>query len=175
MSAPGRAALVAALALLAAVAMAGAQTRPDPGEIHGLRLGLDARRMSLDGFGEFACGSNGGPPRAKLDGFADFAKCRAELSGLNEVYLRFDDGQQQSGRAIDDQLHTRTTGPRAAGHSVVRAVLYDAGGTLRGIRFVTDPRAAPAERRMAHLLRIAAINHYGAEGWTCVDQPPAPG
>jgi hypothetical protein len=28
---------------------------------------------------------------------------------------------------------------------------------------------------MAHLLRAAAINRYGAEGWTCVDQPPAAG
>jgi hypothetical protein len=28
---------------------------------------------------------------------------------------------------------------------------------------------------MAHLLRVAAINRYGPQGWTCVDQPPAPG
>src|SRR5215813_155458 len=166
---------VAALAALATIGAAAAQTRPDPGEIRGLKLGLDARKMSTDGFGEFACGSNGGPPRAKLDGFVDFAKCRAEPNGLHEVYLRFDDEEEYIGRAIDDDQYTRKIGTRVAGHPVILSVLFDAGGILRGIRFVTDPRAAPAERRMAHLLRVAAINHYGAEGWTCVDQPPAPG
>jgi hypothetical protein len=175
MRAARREACLAALALVVAVGAAGAQSKPDPGEIHGLKLGLEAPRMSLDGFGEFACGSNGGPPRAKLDGFADFAKCRAEPNGLHEVYLRFDDEDEYIGRAIDDQQFTRKIGTRVAGHPVILSVLFDDGGTLRGIRFVTDPRAAPGERRMAHLLRVATINHYGPEGWTCVDQPPAAG
>ncbi len=175
MSAGRRAALVSALALVAAMAAAGAQDRPDAGEIHGLKLGLDARRMSLDGFGEFACGSNGGPPRQKLEGFADFAKCRAEPSGLHEVYLRFDDEEEYIGRAIDDDQYTRKIGTRVAGHPVILSALFDDGGILRGLRFVTDPRAAPAERRMAHLLRVAVINRYGPEGWSGRDQPPAAG
>ena len=171
----GRVIAAAALALLLPGGAAGAQARPDPGEIHGLRLGLDARTMSTDAFGEFACGSNGGPPRAALDGFADFAKCRAEPSGLHEVYLRFDDEAEYVAKAIDDDQHTRDIGTRIAGHPVILSVLFDAGGILRGIRAVTDPRAAPAERRMAHLMRLAAINHYGSDGWTCVDEPAAPG
>jgi hypothetical protein len=175
MSAKRGVACVAALAIIAAAATAAAQNRPDPGEIHGLKLGLDARRMSLDGFGELACGSNGGPPRQKLDGFADFAKCRAEPNGLREVYLRFDDEEEYIGRAIDDDLYTRKIGTRVAGHPVILSVLFDDGGLLRGIRFVTDPRAAPGERRMAHLLRAAALNRYGPQGWTCVDQPPVAG
>jgi hypothetical protein len=158
-----------------AAAAAAAQTRPDPGEIHGLRLGLDARQMSTEGFGEFACGSDGGPPRAALDGFADFAKCRPEPNGLHEVYLRFDDEAEYVGKAIDDDQYSRKAGTRVAGHPVILSVLFDAGGILRAIRFVTDPRAAPGERRMAYLLRIAAINRYGPEGWTCVDQPAAAG
>jgi hypothetical protein len=175
MRARRRTGYLAALALAALVGAAAAQTRPDPGEIRGLRLGLDARKMSLAGFGEFACGSNGGPPRAKIDGFADFAKCRAETNGLHEVYLRFDDEDEYIGKAIDDDQFTRKIGTRVAGHPVILSVLFDDGGTLRGIRFVTDPRTAPNERRMAHLLRIAAINRYGPEAWTCVDQPPAAG
>lgn len=178
MSARRRAAWVAAVALVTAAGAAGAagaQTRADPGEIHGLKLGLDARRMSTDGFGEFACGSNGGPPRAKLDGFADFAKCRAEPSGLHEVYLRFDDEEEYIGRAIDDDLYTHKVGTRVAGHPVILSVLFDGGGILRGIRLVTDPRAAPGERRMAHLLSVAALNRYGPQGWTCVDEPAAAG
>jgi hypothetical protein len=175
MRAPRRTASLAALALVALAGMAAAQTRPDPGELRGLKLGLDARRMSLAGFGEFACGSNGGPPRAKLDGFADFAKCRVEPSGLHEVYVRFDDEDEYIGKAIDDDQFTRKIGTRVAGHPVILSVLFDDGGILRGLRFVTDPRAAPNERRMAHLLRVAAINRYGPQGWTCVDQPPASG
>jgi hypothetical protein len=164
-----------AVVLVATIGAASAQTQPDPGEIHGLKLGLDARRISPDGFGEFACGSNGGPPRAALDGFSDFAKCRAEPSGLHEVYVRFDDEEEYIGKAIDDDQYTRNVGTRIAGHPVILSVLFDDGGILRGIRAVTDPRAAPAERRMAHLLRLAAINHYGPDGWTCIDQPAAPG
>ncbi|HEY4918952.1 MAG TPA: hypothetical protein VII40_02505 [Xanthobacteraceae bacterium] len=171
----GRVIAAAAFALLLPGGAAGAQARPDPGEIHGLRLGLDARTMRTDAFGELACGSNGGPPRAALDGFADFAKCRAEPSGLHEVYLRFDDEAEYVAKAIDDDQHTREIGTRIAGHPVILSVLFDDGGNLRGIRAVTDPRAAPAERRMAHLMRLAVINHYGSDGWTCVDEPAAPG
>ena len=141
--------------------------RADPaGSRRDPRAAARARRPAHepDGFGEFACGSNGGPPRAKLDGFADFARCRAEPSGLHEVYLRFDDEEEYIGKAIDDDQYTRKIGTRVAGHPVILSVLFDDGGTLRGIRFVTDPRAAPGERRMAHLLRVAAINRYGPAG-----------
>jgi hypothetical protein len=54
-------------------------------------------------------------------------------------------------------------------------VLFDAAGALRGLRFVSDPRASPLERRMAHLLRLAVINRYGTAGWLCTDLPPAEG
>src|SRR5262249_41455556 len=40
-------------------------------------------------FRGFACGSNGGAPRVQLSGFADFARCRAEPSGLHEVYFEY--------------------------------------------------------------------------------------
>jgi hypothetical protein len=175
MTARCSAACLATLVLVAAAGVAAAQPRKDPGEIRGLKLGLDARQMSVDGFGEFACGSNGGPPRGRLDGFADFAKCRAEPNGLHEVYVRFDDEEEYVGKAIDSDEYTQKIGTRVAGHPVILSVLFDDGGILRGIRFVTDPRAAPNERRMAHLLRMAAINRYGPAGWTCVDQPPADG
>ena len=59
-----------------------AQPRPDPGEIHGLKLGLKAAEMSTDTFGDLACGSNGGPPRQMVEDWADFRKCRPEASGL---------------------------------------------------------------------------------------------
>jgi hypothetical protein len=170
----------AAAALAFALAPAGAagapRTEADAGELHGLKLGLDARAMKTDGFIDIACGSNGGPPRQPLDAWADFGKCRPETSGLYEVYARFDDEQEYIGRAIDDPLYAgHRTGTRVAGHPVILSVLFDDMGVLRGIRFVSDPRGGPAERRMAHLLRLAIINRYAPDGWACTDSPAAPG
>ncbi len=169
-------AVAAALAATITGARADPAPRHDPGEIHGLKLGLVAKSMTLDGFGELACGSNGGPPRARLDAWADFNKCRPEGNGLYEVSARFDDEDEYIGKAIDDPSYSRgRNGTRVAGHAVILSVLFDAGGVVRALRFVTDPRAAPQERRMAHLFRLAVINRYGPEGWTCTDAPPADG
>jgi hypothetical protein len=141
-----------------------AQGRPDPGEIRGLKLGLKAQSMSLDGFGDLACGSNGGPPRQKL------------ANGLYEVAARFDDEDEYIGKAIDEPRYARgRTGTRVAGHPVILSVLFDRDGVVRGLRFVTDARAAPHERRVAHLLRLAVINRYEPDGWSCADFPPAAG
>src|SRR5271169_6623341 len=42
-------------------------------------------------FQAFACGSNGGSPRAPLTGWADFKRCPPEADGLHEVYFEYDD------------------------------------------------------------------------------------
>src|SRR6476620_3942501 len=153
-----------------------AQGRPDPGEIRGLKLGLKAKSMTLDGFGDLACGSNGGPPRQKLEEWSEFGKCRPEDNGLHEVYARFDDEDEYIGKAIEEPRYARgKTGTRVAGHPVILSALFDRDGVLRVLRFVTDPRAPSHERRMAHLLRLAAINRYEPDGWTCTDFPPAEG
>jgi len=165
-------ALTVALANVPALA----QGRPDPGEIRGLKLGLKAQSMSLDGFGDLACGSNGGPPRQKLEDWSEFSKCRPDANGLYEVAARFDDEDEYIGKAIDEPRYARgRTGTRVAGHPVILSVLFDRDGVVRGLRFVTDARAAPHERRVAHLLRLAVINRYEPDGWSCADFPPAAG
>jgi|HubBroStandDraft_4_1064222.scaffolds.fasta_scaffold328824_2 hypothetical protein len=165
-----------AIATLAAAGALSAQPQRDPGEIHGLKLGLKAIEMSTDTFGDLACGSNGGPSRQMLDAWSDFRKCRPEASGLYEVSARFDDEQDYIGRAIDDPLYAQgRVGTQVAGHPVILSVLFDRDGILRGIRMVTDPRASVLERRMAHMLRLAVINRYDPDGWNCVDFPLAPG
>ncbi len=164
------------LAALLAASTTHAQPRRDPGEIHGLKLGLKADQMSTDTFGDLACGSNGGPPRQAIDDWSEFRKCRPEPSGLYEVNARFDDEQEYIGRAIDDPLYAQgRLGTRVAGHPVILSVLFDKDGVLRGIRMVSDPRGSIMERRMAHMLRLAVINRYGPDGWDCIDLPPAPG
>jgi hypothetical protein len=162
-----------AVFVIASASSAWAQTVSDPGEVHGLALGLSAQTMTLDGWGELACGSNGGPPRRVLDAWSDFKKCPPEPNGLHEVAARFDDEEEYVAKALGEEA--QHSGTRVAGHPVVLSALFDDGGILRGIRMVSDPRATPAERRMAHLLGVAVINRYGADGWTCTDLPPAEG
>ncbi len=164
----------------ATLAIVGATTAlaqaPDSGEIHGLRLGLQAQAMTLDGWGQLSCGSNGGPPRQDLDAWLDFKKCPPEANGLHEVAARFDDEDEYVAKALGEPSYAaQRIGTRVAGHPVVLSALFDDGGMLRGIRMVSDPRANPAERRMAHLLSVAVIDRYGTEGWDCTDFPPAEG
>ena len=178
MSMMGRAAIACAVAALAIAGVNGAcaQTQSDPGDIHGLRLGHAAQAMTLDGWGQLACGSNGGPPRQELDAWSDFKKCRPEASGLREVAARFDDEDEYVAKALDEPSYAaQRTGTRVAGHPVVLSALFDDGGILRGIRIVSDPRARPAERRMAHLLGAVVINRYGTDGWHCAHFPAAEG
>jgi hypothetical protein len=175
MAGAGRFAILIA-AVFAAASVAVAQIGPDPGEVHGLRLGLGAASMTMDGWGELACGSNGGPPRQKLGAWSEFRKCAPEASGLREIAGRFDDEDDYIGKAIDDPLYAaQRTGTRVAGHPVILSALFDDQGTLRGIRMISDPRATPLERRMARLLGLAVINRYGPQGWTCTDIAPLEG
>ncbi len=137
---------------------------------------MQAAAMSTDGFDDFACGSNGGPPRAPLSGWADFRACRPEASGLHEVYVRFDEQQAYQAKAFGDPtLPSEANGTRVAGHPVILSVLFNDSGIAQEIRVVTDPRAPLSLRRMAQLLRLRVIAHYGEEDWTCVDLPPEPG
>ncbi len=171
-------ALVLALAMILVAASgraAQAQTPGELGEIHGLKLGLSAAAMSTDGFGEFACGGNGGPARQPVEDWSEYQKCKPESDGLREVAVRFDDDEEYIGKAIDDPTYTHRQGTRVAGHPVLLSVLFDDAGVARGIRFVSDPRGDGPERRMAHMLRYAVMERYGPEGWACVDFPPGEG
>ncbi len=137
---------------------------------------MQAATMSTDGFDDFACGSNGGPPRAPLSGWADFRTCRPEANSLHEVYVRFDEQQAYQAKAFGDPtLPSEANGTRVAGHPVILSVLFNDAGIAQEIRIVTDPRAPLSLRRMAQLLRLRVIAHYGEEGWTCVDLPAEPG
>jgi hypothetical protein len=167
---------VATVVAIIATTGAFAQTPSGEGEVHGLKLGLRADTMTLDGWGQLACGSDGGPPRQDLDIWTDFKKCLPEANGLHEVAARFDDEAEYVAKALGEPAYAAgRIGTRVSGHPVVLSALFDDGGTLRGIRMVSDPRASPVERRMAHLLGVAVMNRYGADGWTCVDLRPAPG
>jgi hypothetical protein len=92
-------------------------------------------------FRGFACGSNGGPPRAPLTGWADFKRCAPEADGLREVYFEYDDELEYIARAKDiDREITRWAGTTEVLFPVVVSALFNDAGVLSGIRVVTDAR-----------------------------------
>src|SRR5262249_15441324 len=107
-----------------------------------LKLGQPiAAQPSPDEFRGFACGSNGGAPRAQLKGWSEFARCRAEPDGLHEVYFEYDDELEYIARARDiDREITRWAGTTEVAFPVVVSALFHDAGLLKGIRLVTDPR-----------------------------------
>jgi hypothetical protein len=168
--------LAFAAALLPGYAAAQAQRAEDVGEIRGLKLGVKAEDINDEAFGEFACGDNGGAPRQKIAGFTEFQRCRAESSGLREVWVRYADHNELYARAMDNEaLIKRMSGTRVAGQLVVLSVLFDEQGVSRGIRMITDPRAPVGERRAGHMFRLTIFQRYGGSGWNCVDLPAAEG
>lgn len=173
---------LAALAVAVALMPVAASAQPvlrnpeDVGEIRGLRLGQNIPDMDSEPFGEFACGSNGGAPRQKIGGFGDYMRCRAEPDGLHEVWIRFSDADELYARAIDHEaMIARVSGTRVAGFQVILSVLFDDGGTVRGIRMVTDPRAPPNERGTAFQFKRRIELRYGPQDWQCTDIPAAQG
>jgi hypothetical protein len=107
-----------------------------------LKLGEGmAAQPAPDEFRGFACGSNGGAPRAPLAGWKDFARCRAEPNGLHEVYFEYDDELEYIARARDlEREITRWFGTTEQGFPIVASALFDDSGVLKGIRLVTDSR-----------------------------------
>jgi hypothetical protein len=107
-----------------------------------LKLGQPlSAQPSPNEFRGFACGSNGGPPRLRLTGWSDFARCGAEPNGLHEVYFEYDDEYEYIARAKDlDREVTRWAGTTESTFPVIVSALFDAASVLKGIRVVTDSR-----------------------------------
>jgi hypothetical protein len=137
-------------------------------------------------FRGFACGSNGGPPRAPLGGWADFKRCPAEGGGLHEVYFEYDDENEYIARAHDnDREISRWAGTAELTFPVIASALFDEAGVLKGIRLVTDPRpdhrnditeANRYKREDSYLFGGAMAGRFGIEPQRdCVSSPPAEG
>ncbi len=137
-------------------------------------------------FRGFACGSNGGAPRAPLSGWSDYARCRPEPSGLREVYFEYDDELEYIARARDiDSEITRWAGTTEMRFPVIVSALFDEAGILKGIRMVTDPRpdhrndvteADLRKRDEAYVLGRIMASRYDIEAaHDCTALPPAEG
>jgi hypothetical protein len=155
--------------LLATGRPAGAQERPPRLEVWDLALGSRVDQLP-DEFVDQACGTNGGPPSVPLSGWNDFRRCRAEPSGLREVYFRYDDELEYWAKAnsLADQME-QYSGTKAYGFPVVVSALIDAEGVLGGIRIVSDPRDTSQNRDEAYLLRNFLTARFGRDNWQCQD------
>ena len=171
--------LLTSMTGIALVTAANAQTPGQPlpsrTEVWDLKLGTPATALP-SGFGEYACGTNGGPPSQPLSGWGDFGRCRPEPSGLHEVYFRYDDELEYWAKANDLPTEIeRYSGTKVYDFPVVLSALFDEAGTLAGLRIVSDPRDSTRSRDEAYTLRNFLTARFGRDGWNCTDLPPAEG
>jgi hypothetical protein len=136
-------------------------------------------------FGNFSCGSDGRAPLGRIGSWRDFAACPPEVSGLHEVYFEYDDEAAYIARARNDVVAARGGGTEESAFPVIVSALFDAAGTLRTVRMVTDPR--PVERNDAfaanvrpreehYLLGPYLYERFGiVQQRDCRDLPAGPG
>jgi len=141
-----------------------------------VRPGTPAGDLPQDDFVDPACGTNGGPPGLRIAGFEEFAKCRAEPSGLREIWFRYDDEAEYIARAArDPDAIARSNAMLVLGQPVILSLLVDGAGRVQGFRIFTDPHAEADVRADAYTLAFAFKAQFGPEGWDCRDSPPAAG
>jgi hypothetical protein len=170
-------AIVVAAALVFLSAVAGrTEDRPLRAEIWSLKLGTPVSALPRDAFVDYACGSNGGPPQQALTGWSDYDKCSPEPNGLREVYFRYDDELEYWAKAHRARtLIAQYAGTKVLDFPVILSGLFDAGGTLAGLRIVTDSQTNPQDRKQAYTLANFFKARYGGDGWDCADIPRAAG
>jgi hypothetical protein len=164
---------LAVLALLLVGQDALAQSRP---KIWDVKFGTAVADLPDEEFVDPACGTNGGPPGLRLAGFEEFEKCRAEPTGLREVWFRYDDEEEYIARAVrNPEAVARANTMVMLGQPIMLSLLADRGGRMQGYRIFTDPRADHDLRKDAYLIGNAFKARYGSDGWDCKDEQPAAG
>lgn len=141
-----------------------------------LSLGLHARELPSQQFADFACGTNGGPPSAQIDGWVDFAECRPDAdTGWHEVYFQYDDLYEYVALARGDAqraaLYAYTS---VYSRPVIASALFDDDGFMRGLRLVTDPRVDTRIREDAYSLGGFLQARYDGD-WDCQPLPQLDG
>ena len=180
-----RTALLAVLLCCAATIAAADDLRR--ASVWDLRLGQPvAAQPAAEAFRGFACGSDGGAPRQRLAGWADYMRCKPEPSGLHEIYFEYDDEYEYIARARDlPREIARWAGTTEAGFPLIVSALFDDAGVLAAIRLVTDPRpdfrddvtdADLRKRADAHVFGEMMAARFGIEpARDCKGEPPADG
>jgi hypothetical protein len=162
-------------ALILAGWLAAASAQPLP-TIWDLQIGAPVSELPEEEFVDPACGTNGGPPGLRIDGFEQFERCRPEASGLREIWFRYDDELEYIARAArDPDAVARRNAMVVLGQPVILSLLVDRAGLVQGFRIFTDPRADQDLRADAYTLAVAFKARFGPDGWECNDLPPTRG
>jgi hypothetical protein len=153
-----------------------AQDRPTRLNVWDIRIG-EAAAAIPDGYINYACGTEGGPPSIPLANFMEFKKCRPDVSGLHEVYFEYDDELEYWARALDIKEEIKMyAGTTAYEFPVVASLLFDDSGVARGLRLVTDPRQQLSRERNEFWVLADFFRHrFADDGWECTDLPPDAG
>ncbi|MDB5563193.1 MAG: hypothetical protein JWN11_2611 [Hyphomicrobiales bacterium] len=153
-----------------------AAERPATGDVWKIELGKPVQAIP-DGFADFACGSNGGPPAQLLGGFAEFMKCAPEANGWREVYFRYDDELEYWAKANNFDTMIAAAGTKVYDLPVVMSILVAADGTVEGLRLFTDPRDTSVRLDDARYLYPFLLARFRPKtsDWTCKSLPPANG
>ena len=171
----GRLALM--LGLLVPIAQIRAQEQPTRLNVWDIHIGETAAEIP-DGFINYACGTDGGPPSIPLKNFTEFKKCRSDANGLHEVYFEYDDELEYWARALELEAEIRRyAGTTAYEFPVVASLLFDDAGVAKGERLVTDPRqqVLARDRREFWVLAEFIRHRFGDDGWQCKEVPPDEG
>jgi hypothetical protein len=172
----GTSAFAAALTVLLGVAAAAAQGRP-PTKLWDIPFGTPVAALPLDDFVDPACGTNGGPPARVLKGFDEFALCSVDrVTGLREVWFRYDDEREYIARARRSELLIRQYSANAlAGQPIITSLLISDAGLVEGYRVVTDQRAEGSTRLAAYGLADIFKGMVHGSDIICTDLPPSEG
>ncbi len=156
--------------LLATCPQALAQSRA---RIFDVPLGAPVSALPANEWVEPSCGTDGGPPSLRLDGFEEFGRCAVEdQTGLHEVWFIYDDEWEYVARAYRDPGEIgRFSANKFFGQPIISSVLIDTDGIIQGYRVVTDPRAPSALRSDAYLLLTAFKSLFGEAEWSCALLP----
>jgi hypothetical protein len=169
-------AIAALVPVMASVGAATARAEPPMPQIWDVTPGTPVGELPDDAFVDPACGTNGGPPGLPVGSFENFAKCRAESSGLREIWFRYDDELEYIARAARDaDAVARSNAMVVLGQPVILSLLIDRAGLAQGYRIVTDPHADEELRMYAYTVAIAFKARFGTDGWACDQLAPGEG
>jgi hypothetical protein len=147
----GRAFLGACLTVAALIITGAAAAQAPAPKIWDIKLGTPIAALPLDQFVDAACGTNGGSPGKVLKDFSEFGQCtRERVSGLHEVWFRYDDEMEYIARARRSDIMIRQYQANSlAGQPIITSFLIDEGGLVQGYRIVNDPRVEGRTRLAA--------------------------
>jgi hypothetical protein len=172
---PATAAFCLALILAGANSSATWGQQPLP-KIWDVQLGTPVSDLPEEEFVDPACGTNGGSPGMRIDSFEQFERCRPEISGLREIWFRYDDEMEYIARAARDQdAIVRNNAMLVLGQPVVLSLLVDRAGLMQGYRILTDTHADAELRKDAYTIGIAFKSRFGTDEWECNNIPPTAG